>query len=49
MEYVLPCKHFFCSECLDKIYLQKEEKKEEKLKCPSCNIVINSRKRVYII
>ena len=49
MEYVLPCKHFFCSECLDKIYLQKEEKKEEKLKCPSCNKVINSRKRVYII
>jgi len=49
MEYVLPCKHFFCSECLDKIYLQKEEKKEEKLKCPSCNKVINSRKRVYIV
>ena len=43
MEIVLPCKHLFCSQCLDKI------REIEKIqKCPICKEKISIRERIYI-
>ena len=43
MEIVLPCSHFSCTKCLDKI------KQLEKIqKCPLCRKKINMRERMYI-
>ena len=43
MEIVLPCKHLFCSQCLDKI-----REMEKIQKCPICKEKISIRERIYI-
>ena len=43
MEIVLPCKHLFCSSCLDKI-----REMEKIQKCPICKEKISIRERIYI-
>ena len=43
MEMVLPCRHFSCTNCLDKM-----KQLEKMQKCPLCRKKINMRERMYI-
>ena len=43
IEIVLPCRHFSCTKCLDKM-----KQLEEIQKCPLCREEINMRERMYI-